>query len=554
MTVLVNNYYPVRYFTDQNLPIIAGSTPTEFWASDEKLAPAADEIILDLGNIRPCNFLDFEIAAKPIDIAVYAELAGEWVLVEDSELFEGSKSVTYLPSIENPWTYFEYYFKVVQTRKLKIVFIRRTNAFPFLESPAIPFSIEVRNLRAMHVISALTDFIEDTGTDILGNTYRTDLTEYPAANVLDGNPLTFWQSQPNPSRFAVECLYFDLRLGQVDGTMEYLNTQFQDDLNTRSMSDMAEYHEDGTVIDEIFIDPITLGPFMHVYTSVDDTPEWDDKLWTPIARHYIVQRGYHTLPRPTFVKYVKLEFSHLTAAPYNTADYPAMPPVEYRRYPTWVQNYFNNLYILRPNSEDFIDPIERVEIDPLTFGFVTEDDRFDTEPAPPTVQQTEAEITGFIQGLVAAEDLALEPQEQIESEIEFNSPFMWQGDLIARLNSRFALSRVAQQGNTGWASEQPPITLEPPTTQSVPDLTQAKKEKEYPIMWFPIRTRHQYQIVRSDRLDKLAFFVSIREVSFHRRNYTVTFDEPFYSEIIGDDQNVESTTFEHDEWRYVIDE
>lgn len=55
--------------------------------------------------------------------------------------------------------------------------------------------------------------VADSGTDFLGNSYRS-LVVYSSednASALNGDPNKFWLSKPNPSRFAVESLYFDVR-------------------------------------------------------------------------------------------------------------------------------------------------------------------------------------------------------------------------------------------------------------------------------------------------------------------------------------------------------
>lgn len=130
---------------------------------------------------------------------------------------------------------------------------------------------------------------------------------------------------------------------------------------------------------------------------------------------------------------------------------------------------------------------------------------------------------------------------------------MWQRDLINGLPGDRALSRIAQGGETGFNAELPPITEPPPSSQSVPDLAQSKIEKETPIMWFPIRCRHGYQILKSDRPSKIAFFVAIREVSFHRRDYTVEYDEPVYVETFGNVEHADMNEFVQDGWVFRVE-
>lgn len=67
----------------------------------------------------------------------------------------------------------------------------------------------------------------DEGIDFLGNRYRSAVRTHSASSTdsINGNPDYVWMSKPNPSRFAVESLYFDVRpQPQTDtfGTINYV--------------------------------------------------------------------------------------------------------------------------------------------------------------------------------------------------------------------------------------------------------------------------------------------------------------------------------------------
>lgn len=545
---LVNTFYPSVYFGDSQTTVISS---TDFWASIEQLPPATESLLYDFGQSRPLNFIDFEISLKPVDILI--ETSNDqitWTAVTPVDDFPLQLSVQYLPSQTNPWGYTEYHFSLVQVQYVRLTFTRRTDPFPLPDSDPFPWSIEVRNARFLNIIQQIEDFIPDVGIDILNNSYRTDVLTFPATNVVDGDETSFWQSQPNPSPFAVEALYFDLRENSVPGTMGTLDLTIDSDLDTRSMADMESYLSDGIVVDEVFIDPVTFGPSMHIYYSLDTTPEWDNKLWIPINRNYVLKKGYHALPSPTFAKFLKLEFSNLVAAPYNTQESPMLPPIFYNQFPTWVQNYFQNIFTSGTQSQPFINPIDRVSVDPLQLGFLTPDDAFDSSIATrnaPTIADTDLEIMNFLDGTPTT------AQVPIENQIEFNSPFMFQQDLTQQLDKTKALSRFVLVGASGWNAEQPPVTEPLPTVQSVPDLSAALVEKTTPIMYFPYKCRHAYQVVKADRPSKVAFFVAIREVGFYRRDYTATFDEPYYIETFDDTTHFGPINdFVQDDWRYVI--
>lgn len=547
---VVNSYYPIQYVGSASIPQNT-ITINDFWASEEKFAPSQDWLVFDLGRVRPISFVDFEMAAKPIDFIIEWSTDNVlWNPVTLLEEFEPQLSTYYLPS-ESPWIYLENHFNTVTTRYVRLTFTRRADPFPFNDSAQIAFSIDVRNLRIMQVTINPEDYMQDFGTDILGNTYRTDLINYGPENVIDADPITFWQSQPNPTASAVECLYFDLRLGSTVGTMDFLEGFIQFDLNDLGMSDIENYSSDGVVVDEIFIDPVTTGPYMHIYYSMDDYPVWDEKLWIPVNRHYILKRGYFALPSSTHLKYLKLEFSNLAAAPYNVAEYPELPNITYKKYPTWVQN----LYASELPDLNFINPIDRVTIDPLSLGFKRPLDLLDAgldTRTPPAIQTTDDELKDFIQELVTQQSQPDEPQAEVESDINFYSSYMFQQDLIAQIGSDTALERYITAGETGWNSEQTPPTEPAPTVQSATDLTPAIQEKNMPIMWFPFTCRHGYQVIKGSRPRKIAYFVAIRDIQFVRRDYTISYDEAFYIENFDDTQHIRTNDFTQDDWKYVV--
>lgn len=364
-------------------------------------------------------------------------------------------------------------------------------------------------------------------------------------------PSSVWRSQPNPTPFAVEALYIDLRQGVHTGIQTYLDQWEVGDLDTRNQSDMEAYYSDGIVIDEVYIDPITFGPSMHIYYSLDDVPDWDYKLWIPINRHYILKKGFHSLPSSIFTKYLKLEFSNLTPRPYNLPEYPALPSMTYNRYPTWVQNYFQGTFI---DGSNFVSNFDQVTIDPLTLGFTRPVDRLNSGLSTrntPIVGEVD-ELQNFLQGIVTTQQQDKTSLTAIEAKIQFNPPSIYQSDLIQELDTSRALSRVAARGESAWNAEAAPPPVDPPSIQSVPDLSRARAEKQTPLMWFPYTCRHRYQVVSADRPKKVAYYVGIKSLSFHRRDYTVDFDEDYYIETFDDGSHIATNDFFQNDWRYSI--
>lgn len=545
MTVIVNNHYPLEYFGKVPIEQSVPDDPFSYWASDEQLSPAVETLDYDFGTTRPVNFVDFETSTKPLDILVFYWDGSQWVEVARRTDIASEMTVAYDATATNPWTYCKCYFDTTTTQKIRVQFTRRSDKWPFADSDPFPYSVEVRNLRLVHIVTDINDFIADTGFDIFGNPYRTSLISNEASAAADGNSLTYWQSQPNPSRNAVECLYFDIRPSDTE--------------------------DSPVVIDEVYLEPLTPGVSMHVYTSNDSTQvDWDYKLWTPVPRHYLVQQGSHALPGPTACRFVKLEFTRLTPAPYNVLDAPTAPPILYKTHPSWVQDEIASIFPVETETADrFSNPFDTVSIDPLVLGFQRITDQLHSSVArianPPENETTQpATDTQQLQDYVAestAADDAVSDVEDMESQINVTSSTMYQDDLIplldlSRAQARYIAAIQDVEGATQYLTEDPLVELDPPDTQSVPDLTPAAQEKLAPLLWFPRICRHQYQVISSGRPRKIAYYVAIKTVSFTRRNYdpATSYDFPSYLELLQDDENVELNEFVADPtatWRYI---
>jgi acetolactate synthase small subunit len=543
--LLINGYYPIGYFTSENTNISIAQNTQEFWASVEKYAPESDSLIIDLDVVRPVNFLDFNIAQKPIDITLEWNDNGTWKPVEIKEGYEAEYKVSYLPSALNPWAYLEYNFDIIQTDKFRLTFTRREDIFPDGNQTDNPWSIEVQNLRVIHLIQAVTDYVVDNGTDILGNVFSTELLEYEAANVIDpeeeGN-WSYWQSQPNPSRDAVEALYFDLRDASVDYTMATLNGLQMDVLDDRSMTDLTDYYSATVLIDEVYIKPVSHGPQMHFYYSTDDTPDWDSKLWIPIPQNYTLRHGIFALPAPTAVKYFKIEFTNLTPIPYQFIEYPKNITTKFRRYPTWVQNYFTDLFPTKPYEEN-LQMEETIKLDPLKYGYQNYLDALSTgykEVRSELFKDTTLELRQYIDDVIGGREQRLD-QLEVEKQIKFFSPVMWQQNLIALLDpTRAATRRMQFSPDNEWSAELTRPVFIPPTQKSQSSLAEVAADKMKPMMWFPRAVRHGYQLIEARFNNKVAYQVAISEVKFLRRDLSIKHDEEIYFETLEDEAHITS--------------
>lgn len=560
--IVVNNFYPLSYFSLNGISLDTAQPVNQFWASAERTPDVqpTETLTLDLGTVRPVNFIDFEISQKPIDFTILWSADGTtWDEIDPLPEQNVVSSVAFMPSNDNPWLYITEKFTLVNARYVRLTFTRRNESFPLPTTTPFPWSIEVRGLRLMHMITAAEEFVADAGTDVLGNSYRTELVVYDGESVLDADTSTFWQSQPNPTRSAVEALYFDLRIGFHSTNMSYLDGWQVGEIESWGINDLDNGHYvDAIVIDEIYLDPITFGPNMRVYYSLDDNPDWDNKLWVPIPRNYKLKRGYAALPSPTMVKYVKLEFTDLAAVPYQSVDYPAITTAQYRKHPTWVQNLFGSLYSagLVPT-----DPVvtNQITIDPIELAFKSSPDALTQSYEDIREQQdvdTTSEIATFIQQVVS-QTSGNADQTAVESKIRMRTPIQWQEDLIQQLDPSRALTRVATELrdgviDTGFNSELNLPISTVPIVQSTSDQQEAWNEKHSPPMYFPFKCRHGYQILEAPYENKIAYQVALREVGFYRRDYTVVFDEDIYIETLDDDSHTEVNEFTQNGWQFTV--
>lgn len=524
--MVVNKSYPIGYFADIDATDISAPPAGSFWASLEKPALEEDWILFNFGRTRPINYIYFEICQKPLDWTIeYMDADGNFQPVPERADYPATMATAYQPSESNPWTEFNIYFQTVQAQAIRVNFTRRADAFPLAISDPFDFSVELRDVHLIHTIPTADDFVADQGVDVLGNQFRTAIQTYDSDNTVDGSTQP-WYSQPNPSKFAVEALYFDLG---------------------------------NQVVDEIYINPITFGCDMHFYYSDDDDEtDWDNKLWTPIPQNYVLKRGFHALPRPTNIKFLKIEFSNLTAVPYEPVEFPAPGPITFRRYPIWINSYFTALHPI--DVQDALFQVDPLNIDPLTFGFVKIDDRLVSSYEATRVKQTidtEPEIKTFIDSVVNQSGTITQPQAQIESTIEYHSPMQWQTDLIANLDTTRALSRAALEPHdtatdTGWGSELGLPSIDPPFMASSDDMSVALKEKVFPVMFFSRRCRHQYQIVKAPLDAKIAYIVGVNDVQFYRRNFTKPTDDKLYIETFDDTAHAEIQEFVQSDWRWTV--
>ena len=342
--------------------------------------------------------------------------------------------------------------------------------------------------------------IADSGIDFFGNQYRSVAVRTPASNVsvLDDSSL-YWLSAPNPSKFAVEALYFDVR-----------NAGAQ------------------VVVDRVTIDPLTPGMYAYIYYSNDvqgpgvDSASWDNLLWNPVYKPLqLTNSQTYVFPEPIHAKYIKVEFSNLQPKSYNPGPFQA--PTRYRKHPSWVLNYF--LTVFASQELDLLSSQVAVTYDALdlAYSYHTEDivqrpaaSALANFPTTQTVNQADPRTLAKI---------GLDFQQ-------FGTQPAKSGDGQSILG-RFG----ATQPFTDYSVEE--VQTGVGNTSVVSNLNRESLlvEKGFPFMFFYLPCRHMYRVAEAIFEKNVAYFAGVRNIVFHRDIYTLSDDTPQYNETLADANN-----------------
>ena len=155
---MINGIYPAEY---QDLP----GVPTvkyrheQFWGSTER-TEGVDYLELDLGSVRPVNYITFEASRKPYTIGLDFDVLDQgttrrFCTAQPHPTLPSNWSLGFSPSFTTPWDQVTLNFvdrrgKMIYTRFLRLSFARRNDSnSPFVgpNGDQRPYSIEVRNLR-----------------------------------------------------------------------------------------------------------------------------------------------------------------------------------------------------------------------------------------------------------------------------------------------------------------------------------------------------------------------------------------------------------------------
>lgn len=374
----------------------------------------------------------------------------------------------------------------------------------------------------------------DSGRDFLGNSYRHAIFSHKIDSVttLDGEKEDrYWFSKPNPSRFAIENLFFDVR----------------DSLSADS------------VIDSVLLDPITPNVYFSIYYSREGDPgatpeEWNEKLWERVPKVFkATRRESHALPQPVRAKYIKIEFTSLQPRSYSPGVF--QQPIRYQKHPKWVLDYFlARINDQKVGEDQFVARRVDVQFNALDMAYNYFLDDLHQEPDLPVRFDPDqyANLTEFIQQRTDSSDLVdsttlnsintrLTPyRDGLASQIRFSDTLL----------NRFVAATLGAEGQEFAPIQTNTIGIDVSTL----DREAVVYEQSFPVMYFYLTARHRYREMQASFEHDRAYFVGVREVAFLRERYDKATDTTMYIEIGGDSINLQSSDWVHDNTSLVIDD
>lgn len=371
--------------------------------------------------------------------------------------------------------------------------------------------------------------IADEGIDFLGNSYRSAVVRNYANSIntaLGADPDSYWLSKPNPSKFAIESLYFDMR-------------------KTHMVEDEEVTSEDAIVVDRVLIDPITPGIYFNIYYSVEGAPgitedQWENKLWTRVPQTFRMERREaHVLPEPIVAKFIKIEFSHLQARYYAPGNF--QQSIRYKKHPKWVLDYF-----LARAQIDANFMAERVAVTydaiDLAYNYYLDDLGQEPQTTIDVGNTALTQITSFLSDRTDSSDridastldrlnLALEPYR--------NHPAL-RGYATTLLGD---YARQSVDPNVDYSVEGARPESIPTADVSTLNRDRVVVEQNYPVMFFFLTARHKYREIEAKFSHDRAYFAGVRQIAFLRDNYMTAYDTTTYIEPNADTLNVERNEF-----------
>lgn len=365
----------------------------------------------------------------------------------------------------------------------------------------------------------------DVDRDCTGNVYRTVAIQSDPTSVkasVGDLQDAYWLSEPNPSQFACEALYFDIRKGG-----------------------------EPQVVDHVIIDPATPGIYMNIYFSDDPEPgynrdSWDSLLWSRVDKQYLLRRKEtFALPQPITAKYIKLEFTQLQPIWYAPGTFTL--PTEYRKHPKWVMDYYLSYYQYVRAQDLEEAQFVNVSYDALdlAYNYYLDDLKQEYPNLPATVQSAEGVslLTDFLRQEQNTENTKVDPQTLLQIKTSLR-PFTTQPGNQGKFGS--LLQKLAQSSITAdnYSTESTVTPTAFTRNVSSYDRDSLIVEKAFPVTSFYLTARHYYMVATAPFDHDRAYFAGIKEVTFTREHYASRYDNDLYIETAGDTENIASNDFE----------
>lgn len=303
-----------------------------------------------------------------------------------------------------------------------------------------------------------------------------------------------------------------------------------------------EVQDDTVVLDGVLIDPVTPNMAVNVYYSSDDAytssnmteSDWEQKLWTRVPEVYLcTQRTQYVFPQPIQAKYTKIEFTNLPAQSYDPG--PFQKAITYKKFPTWVANYFLNQMEL----PSFVTSLVNVQYDALQFAYNYYLDDLDRSPLVPSAPPSDlgSQLTTYFNSNPSGVDantlskiqLAMKPFQQTQPTMDAFSAL---GGYAANLIRNSVIPLTSEGGV--------PTPIDYSTVSSL-QREPVVLEQSMPVMYFFLTCRHAYKELTASFEYNRAYFAGVNDIAFMRHDYTVAADTPQYIETGGDLANIQST-------------
>lgn len=300
--------------------------------------------------------------------------------------------------------------------------------------------------------------------------------------------------------------------------------------------------DEPVVIDSIVVDPMTPGVAFNVYYTNDLTgseeggemneEEWEQKLWVHVPQSYVTSvKTTYVLPEPITAKFIKIEFSHLQAKPYEPGDY--QKPTTYKLFPDWVATPF----LAEISLPTFTSKRVGVVYDALELGYKPLIEDLIQGPSSPEHPTPTPSIAPPASNRVDPETL-----RRIETTLNtYLKPPATRADPLTLLGVRAATN--ASNAPSYPVEGEPKFRGNPSIAVSGLDRQAVVLDESTPVMFFWVTCRHEYKELNALFENDRAYFAGLKELAFLRSQFSVAADTELYIEAGTDNTNTEFNDF-----------